>query len=69
MAVHDGLLPAEKLADREVRATSSFDEQVQYWRRQLEGASAPEWPIGQLRPTSMTPTVVHQFDVPQDMAT
>ncbi|MDQ3764631.1 MAG: amino acid adenylation domain-containing protein, partial [Actinomycetota bacterium] len=65
MTVYDSFFQAEKLADQDGLAT----EQFRYWRRQLEGVSAPELPVYQSPPTSMTPTIPYEFEVPQDVAT
>src|SRR5918998_190871 len=70
MTVYDSFLQAQKkLADRGGMATLPFAEQLEYWRRQLEGVSMPELPIDQSSPTSMTPITTYEFELPQDVTT
>jgi amino acid adenylation domain-containing protein/non-ribosomal peptide synthase protein (TIGR01720 family) len=69
MVVHERFLQAEKLTDREEQTTLSFGEQLGYWRRQLKGALAPEFPIEQSRSTSMTSIAAHKFKVPREVTT
>ncbi|MGH3900474.1 MAG: amino acid adenylation domain-containing protein, partial [Pseudonocardiaceae bacterium] len=49
--------------------TLPFAEQFRYWRRQLEGVSIPELPIDQSPPTSVTPNIPYEFELPQDVTT
>ncbi len=70
MVAHNRSLQTEQSSDRGGPPTSSFAEQLHYWRRQLEGVSVPELPIDQSRSTSMTSTITaHNFYVPQEVTT
>ena len=67
MTVRDRLQD-EKLVERRGRATSSFGDQLQYWRRQLEDLPVPELPIVRTQSQITRLTSTYNFDVPQDLA-
>ncbi|HEX6402273.1 MAG TPA: amino acid adenylation domain-containing protein, partial [Pseudonocardiaceae bacterium] len=70
MTVPDRLLPAEEMTDQAGRRTLSFAEQLRYWEKRLDRASALRLPIDRSRPvdTDYTATATHEFDVPGNVA-
>ncbi|MGH3686836.1 MAG: amino acid adenylation domain-containing protein [Pseudonocardiaceae bacterium] len=68
MTVYDGFLRIDKFPDRPGRLISSFAEQLQYWRTQLDTASVLELPINHSRSRDMDSiTAAHVFEVPMDL--
>ncbi|MGH4020308.1 MAG: amino acid adenylation domain-containing protein, partial [Pseudonocardiaceae bacterium] len=70
MVAHDKMFsPSDESSRARLSRVSqpTWEEQLRYWRKQLDGVTIPELPTDQSRPSGTGPTATHTFDVPADV--